>query len=155
MLNVSKQALSLLKVVLTTTGEKELNAEGNEVSSPLRLSGEESSQRRHFLKAVDPILTELGETQNKLFEDVKEAYRKSSPQGEMKEGDYNIQMIKALNQDDKFTEDIAALTSEKVEVKVSSNVIAVVKKYFEAYGDKNGWTVGDDGLVEEVIAALK
>jgi len=155
-MKLTKQALSLLKVVLTTTGEKELNLEGQEVTSSRRLNGEESAQRRHFLKVADPILEELGKSQTDFLESAKEAYKKENPQKKGVENPaYEQGMFFALNKDKKMLEDMSKLSKEEVEISPNDKVTAVVKKYFEEYGEKNGWTSGDDDLVEEVSGILK
>jgi hypothetical protein len=168
-LQLSHQALLLVKHTLTTTGEKEIDQKGNEVPSPLRLSGEEQSQRRHFFKAINEKLdknaeasaTEVKPIQEKLDEMVKVA-KKENP---IKEGetDYDVRINnlvlsankKALDLIKERNDILEKANKTKLEFEINDKTFEVVKKWFKEYSEKNGWTVGDDELVTEIEEVLK
>lgn len=169
-LKLPLSALALLRFVLTFTGEKEMNSKGEEVDAPRRLSGEESSQRRHFIKAIIPLQEEVTEKVNLLVkehnakvgvkrEKLKEINQKSDSE---KESDYEIRINNLLNIDVELNESLKSINKEadkfnreEHEIDVMGKTKEVVKKYFGEYGEKIGFGAVDDEWVEAIEDVLK
>src|SRR3990167_9358669 len=87
------QEITLLKHILTTTGETEMSADGKESLAPRKLKDEvEVSQRRHFVKNTKEItdsletkVRDLANAHNKLVEDLREEYKKENPPEDLPE----------------------------------------------------------------------
>src|SRR3990167_4589555 len=77
-INLSQGGFNILRYTLTVTGEKEVNSQGVDVDSQRRLNGEDSAQRRFFLKIVNPLLEEKRGEAQKLLDDYKEAWKKEN-----------------------------------------------------------------------------
>lgn len=168
-LNLSLKAHAMLKYVLSFTGEKEIDQKGQEVFSPRRLSGEESAQRRHYLKKINAV---LDETQEKINEETKdmtekinkglEKIKKDNPQHKGEEDSkYDMRIAGILNADVKLidvnkarNDIIEKYNDEKHEIELTDKTKEVAKKYFDDYGEKIGWASGDDSIVEEIESAL-
>ena len=54
----------------------------------------------------------------------------------------------------KLNDEIGEILKTKMEVDLTNKTFDVVKKYYNEFGDKNGWLVGDDEIVEEINAEL-
>lgn len=156
--------IKLLTHVLTTTGETEMGQDGKETLSPRRLNGEESAQRRHFVKAVKDIVEntektvrELSDAHNAVVKEVREEKEKSEKKGKK---DEKVDMLVA--QDErvkesfmKVTKEVNELSEKKHEVELTAKTTDVIKKYFKEFGDKVGFAVGDDGIVESLTTLLQ
>jgi len=168
-INVSLQAHSMLKFVLTTTGEKEVDQKGNEINSPLRLNGEESAQRRHYFKLLEPTLErvekellEASEAHMELVKKEKDKLEKTfnnnhSTLGSLSEEEKDAKLNKVPILIDSFKKLQALnkkLNEEKTEVEVTEKTAEVIKKYFKEYGDKIGFASGDDSVIEELNEIL-
>lgn len=82
MIKLDYSEISLLRHILTTTGDTELSPDGKEGLSPRRLNGEDSSQRRWYTKAtkevadaVETKVKEMQEAHNALVEKVRTEYK--------------------------------------------------------------------------------
>lgn len=154
-MELSQNGHRILKFILTNTGEKEIGQDGKEIDSPRRLNGEESAQRRFYLKAVDPIIAEKNEKMVKLIDDAKEKFKKESPKKDKeKEEEYTLRMNIAFQGDKELNKAYQAVRDEKIEVELEDKTITVIKKYFVEFGEKIGWQPGDDEFVEEIEKAL-
>ena len=163
--------IGLISQCLQHDGTKELNPQTKlEVFASRRLNGEESAQRRHFSKAVQPIL----EKYNKDFEAIKKDHndyiekltaetKKKNPkeEGQTKE-EYNkkINIIMSgisgvKGRVEKVNKDIKALEEVKSKIEVTDKTMKVMKKYFKEYGDEAGFEAKDDAVVEEIEKVLK
>lgn len=152
---VSLQAHSMLKFVLTTTGETEVDPKGNEINSPLRLKGEESAQRRHYFMLLEPViekaergLQEAGKTHQALVEKEKEKLDKKLSDEE-KDKKLN-EIVKLVDSFKNLQELRKKLNEEKIELEVTEKTFNVIKKYFKEYSDKIGFMPGDDETAEEL-----
>lgn len=169
-LSLSYAAVKLLKYTLSYTGEKEVNEKGQEVNSPRRINGEDSSQRRHFTKAVEPLEKEVEdqiEKNQKAHNELVSARRKSlEEQNKKEEGEtdskYKLRIDVLLNKEQDLIEAVKSinektnqLLDKKLDFEVNDKVYAVMVKYFKAFGDTNGFTDGDDSMVAELIEILK
>ena len=152
-IKLSQGAYYLLKHVITTTGDKEIAPNGQEVNSPLRLNGEESAQRRHYLKLIDPLLEAKKVAVQGLIDKAKEEWKKDNEQGDKDAKVYDAEMNKAINTPELMKE-LNAISDEDIEVELTDKTIGVLKRYFVEFGDKNGWTTGDDKAVEEIENAF-
>ena len=150
---LSQGAHYLLKHTITTTGEKEVAPNGQEVNSPLRLNGEETAQRRHYLKLIDPLLEAKKVAIQGLIDTAKEEWKKTNEQGDKDAKAYEAEMNKAINTPE-LMEELNVISDEDIEVELTDKTVEVLKKYFVEFGDKNGWTAGDDKAVEEIEEVL-
>ena len=170
MITLSQQAAGLIKYTLVYTGEKEINARGQEVDAQRRLNGEDSAQRRFFITKVDPIIEEKQTRINnitteakKVLETAKEDWKKANVKIDKEEDKaYETRMNIALTADKElnekikaFNESISLINKETVEVELTDKTIAVVKKYVKEFGDKAGWLTADEEFVQEINEALK
>jgi len=153
-IKASINALDTLKIIITTSGDTEVK-EGQDIASPLRLNAIESSQRRHFLKATDDILEKRSDTRTDLVEKAKETFKKENKQ-KKDEPDpvYDKKMINSLNTNKELLDELQKLGDEVKEIELSDKTIEVLKKYFISYGDKAGFSTGDDEVVIEVVDIL-
>ncbi len=151
---LSQNAMGLIKYILINTGEKEVNAQGQEIDAQRRLNDEESAQRRHYLKIVNPFLIERIEKINALLEKAKEAWKTANVKIEKEEAVYEARMNQSLNADKALNDAAIAINAEKKEVELTAKTIAVIKKYFTEFGKKNGWLAGDDEFVEEIVKII-
>lgn len=150
---LSQGAHYLLKHVITTNGDTEVAPNGQEVNSPLRLNGEETAQRRHYLKLIDPLLEAKKVSVQGLIDKTKEEWKKANEQGDKDAKVYDAEMNKAINTPE-LMEELNAISNEDIEVELTDKTVAVLKKYFKEFGDKNGYTVGDDKSVVEIEEVL-
>lgn len=153
-ITLTQNAYYLLKHVITTTGEKEVAPNGQEVNSPLRLNGEETAQRRHYLKKIDPLLEAKRTAIQGLIDKTKEEWKKKNPQGDKDAKIYGAEADRAINIPE-LMEKLNAISDETIEIELTDKTIEVLKKYFKEFGDKNGWTTGDDKSVVEIEEVLK
>ena len=154
-ISLSQVGHSLLKYVLTSTGEKEINPNGQEVDTQRRLNGEESAQRRFFLKVVNPLIEENKKEAIKLIDDFKEEWKKENAKKEEEtDKEYESRMNIAISNNKELNEKVSEVLKTKIEVEVTDKTVEVVKKYYKEFGDKNGWLSGDDGAIEEIEAEL-
>ncbi|MFA5037053.1 MAG: hypothetical protein WC479_07755 [Candidatus Izemoplasmatales bacterium] len=167
---LSISSVNLLKGVLSFTGEKEIDQRGNEIASPRRMNGEESSQRRHYIKATEEEVKKVQEeinaiekTHRELVEKLREDFKKESPKKKTEtEEDYekklnielskNKELIEAVKAANKKIED---LNKTEIEFEVTDKTFEVMKKFFKEFGDKVGFGVADDEQVEELTNVLK
>ena len=154
-INLSQGGFNILKYTLTVTGEKEVNSQGIEVDSQRRLNGEDSAQRRFFLKIVNPLLEEKRGEAQKLLDEHKEVWKKENVKGEEEtEKEYETRLNVEMVGNKKLNDEIGEILKTKMEVDLTNKTFDVVKKYYNEFGDKNGWLVGDDEIVEEINAEL-
>ena len=154
-INLSQGGFNILRYTLTVTGEKEVNSQGVEVDSQRRLNGEDSAQRRFFLKIVNPLLEEKRGEAQKLLDDYKEAWKKENLKKEEEaDKEYETRLNVVIMGDKELNEKIGEILKTKMEVDLTNKTFDVVKKYYNEFGDKNGWLVGDDEIVEEINAEL-
>jgi len=149
-MKLTNTALDILRLTITQSSESEVR-EGQEVPSALRLNGVESSQRRHFLGKVNPILDKRDEDRNKAVEDAKTAWKESNKK-KAKEEDpsYEKRMIVALNADKELIASMEVFQDAENDIDLEDKTIEVIKKYYIEYGDKVGWGVSDDKVVEQI-----
>lgn len=162
-------AVLLLKHVLTYTGEKIVDGNGNEALDSRRLNPEESSQRRHFMAAIEEKIKENQEKLNEKveahkakLEEKKLKYQEKNPQSkdELYEN-FEKRMFAALDKDAELialVKEIRELDKqigdEPIELSLTEKTVAVVKKYFNQYGEKIGYPEADDKNVELINKAL-
>jgi uncharacterized protein YukE len=162
------QELSLLQHCLFYTGEKEMK-DGQEVLSARRLNGEESSQRRHFIKAIKQILEDYDketgakvDEHNKLVKEVRAEVEKVHPQKEGEVAEEHQKVVDDMVANDErlktsgeqLREDIAELNKKSYEIELTEKTLEVLKTYFNEYGQDNGWTPADDDAVSSVEEKL-
>lgn len=172
MIKLSINAINLLRYVLAHNGEKEVKEVRQfgapmqvEVDAPRRLGGVESSQRRHFYKATDDILTEYNDEVRKRsdafteFKKTEEKNIKDSNPKEENEDDkkYNARITAKVNAAQtvkdrmkEINEDFKTLSEIKHDVELSDKTTEVVKKYYLQFGEEIGYTTGDDDIVDEI-----
>ena len=169
-MQLSFGAVRLLKYILSYTGEKELSAEGKDILSTRRLNSEESAQRRHFFKNVKELedkneaeLNEIVKVHNEKVEAKRVELKFDHPilEGESDEV-YTKRIDILLNSDPKLVESLKTIREQsekiiqdKLEVVVEPSTLEVIKKYFKEFGEKTGFSSGDDEVVEELIEVLK
>lgn len=164
-MNISVNSANLLKFVVSYTGQKELNPEGQEVLSLRRLNGDESSQRRFFVKALEELLkpsqTQITEMKTKFDEFIQErrtAVQEAAPKAEDESDDaFNTRVALALNQDAALKAEVliyrasqVAVGVQKIEVAVAEKTKDFLKKYFVLYGNEVGYFSDDDESVDEL-----
>jgi len=166
MLKLNPNEIGLLRKCLTNDGRKEVtkNDKGEEVEvdSLRRLNGEESAQRRFFFKACDASLEgfqkELSETQGNFIKvrNEKLAELKAKKGNEKKEEKDLYPELDILLKDEIATANakIQELTLKKLDIDINDKTKAVVKKYFEDYGNVAGWEAREDAIVTEVMESL-
>lgn len=160
---------TLLKYVLSYTGEKEVNDKGLEVPARRRLGSEESSHRGQFHKAcaemfesVETKAKELANAHNAKVEEKSKALKKDSPIGENEQKtEYEAKITNILNGDKELKESaesvkkaLELLYEEKYELSVNDKTKAVCKKYFGLFGETVGFVDGDDESVVAINEAL-
>ena len=168
-LSLSFSAINLIKHTLSTDGKKEIDGKGQEVLSALKLNGQESAQRRHFFKKIEEYekttredlqkeIDKFNELRKSTLDELKKENKKKKDE---EEKDYDERISKLLVKDKKFEKagkDIQefsiALNKKIVEIEVTEDTLKVLKKYFNEFGEKVGWGVGDDEVVEEIEIAL-
>lgn len=168
--SLSYNAIKLLKFVLSCTGEKELDERGQEIQSPRRLNGEESSQRRLYFKAINEIektvetaLNELVKSHNEKVNAQKEILKTSFLKKEdQSDKDYEDYLNLMLNNDQNLVESLnqikkgsQQLMETKQVVEIGEKVLDVLKKYFVEFGEKVGYVTGDDEVIAELEEVLK
>ena len=169
-MQVSFSALNLLKHTLSYTGDKEVSDKGDEIMALRRLSGEESSQRRHLNKVIEPIskeflekVKEFQDIHNAKVEEMRKQLKEAGPKTEGEEDkafevrinavlNTNVDLIASLKE---VNEKVEELLWKKHEIELPAKVLGVVKKYFKEYSEKNGFVEADDRGVEEVEEILK
>lgn len=169
MLKASFGSLKLLKYVLFYTGEKEVGADDKEVNSVRRLNGEESAQRRFFVKAFDPIEKEVDASSKTMVEEFeakvskkREALKDSLlPLVDEADDKYNARIDAILNKDPELLEDVKAYNAKSMAVTATEHTLNIedktkqlLAKYFKEFGDKVGFAMGDDEQVSELSAGL-
>ena len=152
-IKLSQGAHYLLKHTITTTGDTEVAPNGQEVNSPLRLNGDETAQRRHYLKLIDPLLEVKKTAVQGLIDKTKEEWKKANEQGDKDAKVYEAEMNVAVNTPELMKE-LNVISDEILEVELTDKTVEFLKKYFVEFGDKNGYTVGDDKSVEELEGVL-
>jgi len=175
MKKLSKGAWALLKFVISFTGEKELGPQGQEVNSARKLSNENSCQRGHFMKKINPILEEMQskleeeqEAVNKELEALRKLVEKKNPKKkDEKKEVYDMRINRIIPSEDKFKEmnekfnkKLEDLNNEQVELDLTDKTVSVLKRYFDEYGDIDnekgpGYSSGDDERVAEIMEVLK
>src|SRR3990167_2680608 len=181
-MKLSYSEIALLRHIFTTTGDTEIQANGQEGLSPRRLNGEESSQRRHYTKAtkesaelIETKVKEIQETHNALVESTREQYKKDNKK-EVVEGakELTAEEKKAEKEAEKLKEDlyvskyqdikdslkkavadVEELYTEKHDVELAAKTLMFLKKYFKLWGENPGWIMWDDETVESLYEILK
>ncbi len=169
-IKLTYSAIQLLKHILTTNGDKEINQKGEEVASPRRLNGEESSQRRFYMKAIEDIVKKgdeeinaLLQSHNALVEEEKKEFKEKNPKKKAEtDKEYENREVISLNKNkklldslEKLNETIKTLNDTAHEITLTENTTKVVKKYFTEFGTKIGFSVGDDETVSAIEESLK
>lgn len=165
-MQLSYNAIKLAKHVSSYTGEKEVNDKGDETLSPRRLNGEESAQRRHFFKAIEAkekaTDTELQSLLSAHNDKVAEA-RKVLEAVKMDETpeQKDARILSGLNNNKDLVESLKntiekrnVLVAEKFEIELTDKTKSFLKKYFTEFGDKAGYSEGDDETVVELNTIL-
>ena len=108
-----------------------------EVSSaelPETATDEEKKEHKSLKKALQKAINENFEAKQKNFLD----------------GDEDVKdLVKKAN------DEIKALMSEQHEVDITDKTMKVIKKYFEEFGNGNGWAPADDEAVSSLSDKLK
>jgi len=170
-MELTAKGIGMISQSLQFDGSKELDPQTKqEVFSSRRLNGEESSQRRHFSKAVEPILKEYqekwketAEIHNSLIKEKTEELKKENPKEEKEElGAYNTRINIMTAQTKEVSDSLREvqkslneLDANKHNVEITEETKNVCKKYFEEWGNKVGFEPKDDDTLEELEEALK
>ena len=167
-MQLSVKAIQLLRHVLTYTGEKETDANGNERDAARRLNGVESSQRRHFYKNTEAVVNEYNDTVKAMFDENnkknkanREQVMADNPKQENEEETVYTARVDALvnkvtNESiNEMSKEIKALGEDQHEITLTPETLDVVKKYYAEFGEKTGFTAADDVVIEEVEEALQ
>jgi len=170
-MELTVKAIGLLSTGLQYDGTKEFNPKTKkEEFASRRLNGEESSQRRHFSKAVESALTEyqekwkeIADKHNGLVKEKTEELKKENPKEEKEEGEVYKKRIDIMVAQVKEVSDSLREAQEGFnELDVIKNIFEITKetknvckKYFEEWGDKVGFEPKDDDVLEELEEALK
>jgi len=146
---MSFNAVSLLRHVLTLTGETEVNADGQTMPSRRRLNVRESRERSAFLSSTK-------EFHNNISTEIRAAWQAHQElvQGRRDE----ISDEKLLLADKQVLESYAAY-QDKIDIAAEQTTDVVLsgsifKKYFELYGEEVGFEMRDDHVVQELHAVL-
>ena len=155
-MELSLRAVNLLKYVLSSTGEKQVNEKGAEVDVPRRLNGEESAQRRFFFGAVKEFVDKSAEEVNAEIVKYNEFLdKKRADLGEAEKKDEVLQKNEELKEAMKeLQEFIAEVNMRKVSFELKDKTVKSLKKYFVEYGGEVGFMAGDDEIVEEIEKQL-
>ncbi len=163
-------AFALLQFVLSSTGEKELDARGNEVMSPRRLNSEEAGQRMRFVRLFEPDrnriqkeIAEISADYNKRAKETRNNLEKSNPRKEdEKQEDYDKRIGKMLQDNKGLAGEFAKSSKEairlqniEIEIDIDKKLQKMLEKYIAKYGDEIGWGIGDDETVEKISKELK
>lgn len=147
-LNLSSNAIALLKIALTTTGEVTTAADGKEVREPRKLSNAEVSDRRFFSKAVDAFLTESAETAQALLKT-----HEDKRQEKIKEtGTDNHDDLRASKRETE--KQIDEIGKKQFEFEVSDKTRDFLKKCYLGYSDLSGFEAHYDDVVAELDQAF-
>jgi len=165
------KAIGLLSTGLQYDGTKEFNPKTKkEEFSSRRLNGEESSQRRHFSKAVESALKEyqekwkeIADKHNGLVKEKTEELKKENPREKEEEKevydkriDIIVAQIKEISDSLREVQgSFNELDAVKHTFEITEETKKVCKKYFEEWGDKVGFEPKDDDVLEELEEALK
>lgn len=162
--------ISLVRFLLSATGEKQMDRENQEVDVPLKLNNEESIQRRFFFKNTQEIVDKVNQEINLLTtahnQEVEELRTKLKEKNPKKEGledtEYNEQINVLVNSDTELRKKMLEVQNKVTtkleksnEIKVESKTKKVIKKYFEKYGNDVGFSVADDKVIEELQTILE
>ncbi len=167
---LSVGAVLLLRHTLGYNGEKEIGQDGQEVASPRRLGGVESSQRRHLYKNTEGIAKGYDEKINGLKADfihfrdqLKEKLKAENKINENENADaYEMRIgnmvIREKEFENKFKEFNAGIVAASKDMasdfELNDKTVEVVKKYYTEFGEKVGFSAGDDDSVDEINKAL-
>ncbi len=172
MVQFTQDAMALLTHVVSFDGKKEIGQEGKDIASPRRVSNEESTQRRFFLKeaqkALDPLKPEADAVNeaHKKWQDtltsIRSSFQTENPkqEGEAPEA-YEARIVAFASQDVNvkeafepwkklFTEFHEKHDAQTFELELTSKTVDFLKKYFLEFGEQVGYAPGDDKLVEEL-----
>lgn len=169
-LKLSIGAILLLKHVLAYTGEKELNIENKEVQSPRKLNGEESSQRRHFYNATDiasKSYDDLVDAKRKEIKDKQdELVAKMKTENKQNDSETDANYLNRINSlvfaTPEFSDvmknaqkELEDAKKNQFDIELTDKTVAVVKKYFVEFGDKEGFSPADDEVADEIVQVLE
>ena len=117
------------------------------------MNGEDSSQRRFYFKALTPLLEEKKKNNKELIEKEREELKKINIKADVEtEETYTKRIDILLNSNSAL---IAKLQEKSFfEVELTDKTITVLQKYVNEFEKKNGWTMGDDALIEEIEKAF-
>lgn len=162
--------ISLIRFVLSATGEKEMNPQNQEVDVPLKLNNEESTQRRFFFKNTQEIVDKTNQEINLLttlhneqVEELRIKLKEKNPKKEqLEDTKYEEQINILINSDSELRKkmletqnEVNIKLEEENEINVEDKTKKVIKKYFEKYGNDAGFGVADDKIVEQLQEILK
>lgn len=169
-MKLSYNAIQVLKNIILFTGEKEVNAQGNDVLVTRRLNVDESSQRRFFLeeiksteKEVNSKVQPLVQAHNQLISDKQKEVKEKNPIGEKESVEvYEKRINVMLNGDIDLVQSAQSVNAEiqnqsnvVFDVNVTDKTSKVLKKYFVEYGVNYGFHPSEDKIVEEITNELK
>lgn len=164
-MTLSLSAIRIIKYILSYTGEKEIDHQGNDMLSFRRLGNEESSQRRNFFNSIKDCENETSEELNKILKShnekvnikKKELAEKFPLLDTEKEADFERRINNLLNQDEELVESFVSsrkkseeLNKKIFEIKIDEKTNEMIAKYFKEYGDKVGFCHEDDDVVDEL-----
>lgn len=171
-LKLTISAILLLRHVLNYTGESEVGPHGQEIPSNRKLNVEEASQRRHFVKNTDTIVSEyykFVESEQKAFNDFRneltEKLKKDNPKGEKEnDADYNKRIgvllgsgeaIKEISEAAKELQtNLNNMMKEEKDIEITEKTLALIKKYYIEFGKNAGYPTGDDENINIINAAF-
>jgi len=168
-LSLTINAINLLKHTLIHTGSKEIAPTGQEVNSLRTLNGEDSSQRRHFIKNSEPAskahdekIKEFREEVEKMRKEKAEKFEEENPKLEGEKDEIFKRRINTMvGADKEFTEKmqeinkaVGELLKVKYEFEINDKTAGVVKKCFNEYSESAGFLNDDDEGVEEICVAF-
>ena len=169
-MEMTYNAILVLKHVLMHTGEMEIGAGGKEVPSKRRLSVDDSIKRSNFMSAVEGVCKsvqeqtkELAKAHQQLVQEERENVEKNDPRGkEENKKQYRARINAILDADEslqksaKETRDkVAELFKSKYTVNIDEATKDACKYFFYDYADSRGFSPQDDETVAEIDKLLK
>ncbi len=142
-MELSYHAISLLRHVVSFTGEKENDKEGKEVECRRRLNVDESVLRQSFFLETNEKVTKVEKDVSDLVKTHNSAIAKKELSEEQKE-----QVIAEFNK--KYTD----IVNQLFPLSLSDKAKAFLKKYFDKYGEDAGFIDGDGNSVKEISEKL-
>ena len=142
-MELSYHAISLLRHVVSFTGEKENNKEGEETECRRRLNVDESVLRQMFFSETNEKVKQV----EKGVADLVKTHNASIAKQELTE-EQKEQIVADFNE--KYTN----IITQSFALSLSDKTKVFLKKYFDVYGEDVGFIDGDGTSVKEISEKL-